>query len=126
MQIENHSWDHNHPVLARSVQRDNVRGRFDVIETEAEAEAEIARASDYIAAQTGMRPVYFAYPFGQTNDFLATDYLPRRGAAIGLRAAFTTDPRPLNDDDSRWLLPRYVCGRDWCDDLGLERLITAP
>jgi len=123
LQIENHSWDHNHPLVERSAQRDNRRGSFLDIETEAEAEAEIAQASDYISQACGRRPRYFAYPFGEASRFLREDYLPRRGAALGLVAAFSTEPRALRSDDDRWYLPRFVSGRDWhCDD-GLRQLV---
>ncbi len=123
MRLENHSWDHNHPMVERSQQRDNVRGTFHNIETEAEADGEIAQASDYIAHATGRRPRYFAYPFGESSDFLRTDYLPRRGPTLGLAAAFSTEPRGLRADDNRWHLPRCVSGHDWCNDDGLRELI---
>jgi len=124
LQLENHSWDHNHPLVAQSAQRDNRRGTFGNIDTEAEADAEIAAASDYIEQACGRRPRYFAYPFGDTTAFLYDDYLPRRGPALGLQAAFTTEPRALRSDDSRWRLPRFVSGRDWQDDDGLRRLLA--
>src|SRR5690349_14559906 len=57
--IESHSWDHNHPSISRSVQRDNVRGTFRNIETYEEAEAEIAQSLDYIERVAGKRPAFF-------------------------------------------------------------------
>lgn len=123
MELENHSWDHNHPLVARTAQRDNRRGSFLDITTETEAEAEIAVASDYVERATGRRPRYFAYPFGDVGDFLRGDWLPRRGPQIGLEAAFSTEPRPLREGDDRWALPRYVSGRDWSDDAGLRALL---
>jgi peptidoglycan/xylan/chitin deacetylase (PgdA/CDA1 family) len=125
VRIENHSWDHNHPALACSVQRDNRRGSFLAIETAAEAEAEITAASAYIADATGRQPRYFAYPFGEASAYLRHSWLPQHGPAIGLSAAFSTEPRPLSDRDDRWWLPRFVCGRDWTDDDGLARLLAA-
>ncbi len=121
--LENHSWDHNHPLVAHSRQRDNARGGFGNIDTEFEADGEIAAASDYIEAAVGRRPRYFAYPYGESSAFLRDDYLPRRGASLGLQAAFSTEPRALRSDDSRWHLPRFVSGRDWVDDDGLRQLI---
>lgn len=123
MALENHSWDHNHPLVARTAQRENRRGSFLDIETEAEAEAEIAAASDYIARAVGVRPRYFAYPFGDVSAFLRDSWLPRRGPEIGLEAAFGTEPRLLADGDNRWALPRFVSGRDWCDEDGLRALL---
>ena len=58
--------------------------------------------------------------------FLRDDWLPRRGPALGLSAAFSTEPRPLRDDDERWALPRFVAGRDWRDDAGLMGLLRGP
>lgn len=123
MTIENHSNDHNHPDVARTAQRNNRKGSFLFIETEAEAEAEIARASDTIATRCGVRPRYFAYPFGDVPRYVSGDWLPRRGEALGLRAAFTTEARALSHDDDRWALPRFVSGRDWTTDTGLRSLL---
>lgn len=125
MDLENHSWDHNHPLVARSAQRDNLRGSFHSIETEAEAEAEITRASEAIEQAVGRRPRYFAYPFGDVPGFLRDDWLPRRGPAIGLEAAFSTEPRALGPQDSRWALPRFVSGRDWRCDASLSALLRS-
>jgi hypothetical protein len=125
MELENHSWDHNHPLVQVSAQRDNRRGSFLNIETAAEAEAEITRASDEIERRVGRRPRYFAYPFGDMPSFLRADWLPRRGPEIGLEAAFSTEPRPLSAEDDRWALPRFVSGRDWRDDAGLLALLRA-
>ena len=123
MQLENHSWDHNHPLLQHSVQRDNQRGNFLVIDSAEDAEAEIAVASDVIGHATGRRPRYFAYPFGDVSPYLRDVWLPTRGAAIGLRAAFSTEPRAIHPDDTAWALPRFVCGRDWVSDTQLAAII---
>jgi len=111
--LESHSWDHNHPTLERTCQRDNQRGDFRLIETEAECRAEIDQASDYIERRSGRRPQFLAYPWGQSSDFLRRDYLPRVGPGIGLQAAFGVEPAPVAAGMDRWDLPRYVCGQDW-------------
>jgi peptidoglycan/xylan/chitin deacetylase (PgdA/CDA1 family) len=123
LQVENHSWDHNHPLVARSCQRDNVRGTFLNIDTDDECEAEIAAASEYIERRCGRRPRYLAYPYGEASPFLRERFLPARGAGVGLQAAFSTEPRPLANGDDRWFLPRYVSGRDWKTDAGLLALL---
>jgi len=110
--IENHSWDHNHPSLDRSVQRDNRRGSFRYIDTEADAMAEIAQASDYIEQRCGRRPTLFAYPWGEENPYLVDEFLPARGAELGIVGAFVTSGDPLRPTD-RWRIPRQVCGTDW-------------
>jgi peptidoglycan/xylan/chitin deacetylase (PgdA/CDA1 family) len=127
LSIESHSWDHNHPSIARSVQRDNVRGTFRNIETFEEAEAEIAQSLDYIERRAGKRPAFFAFPWGESNDYLGREYLPRRGPELGLKAAVSSAPLAsgwVTDSSHRWLLPRFVCGHDWKDPAGLERLLA--
>ncbi len=111
--IENHSWDHNHGSLARTVQRENRRGDFRWIETFEECRAEVDQASDYIETTSGRRPAFFAYPYGQASDYIRFDYLPRRGPDIGLKAALGCEPEPVTLASDPWHLPRYVCGRDW-------------
>ena len=125
--VESHSWDHNHPSIARSAQRDNVRGTFTNIETYAEAEAEIAQAQRYIAATAGAAPKFFAYPWGEANEFLTGEYLPRRGVELGLRAAVSSAPLCsgfVTGDSDRWLVPRFVCGHDWKSPAELEALLA--
>ena len=124
--IESHSWDHNHPSLERSVQRDNVRGTFRNIETWAEAEAEIAQSVEYIRARAGRTPRFFGYPWGEANAFLAQEYLPTRGPQLGLHAAVGSAPVAsgyLTDTSDRWNIPRFVCGHDWRDPRGLDSIL---
>jgi len=125
MDLENHSWDHNHPLVALSAQRDNRRGSFLDIETADEAEAEITAASDFIEANCGRRPIYFAYPFGEMSEYLRRQWLPTRGPQVQLEAAFSTEPRALSAGDDRWALPRFVSGRDWRDDASLSALLRS-
>ncbi|MGK7296888.1 MAG: polysaccharide deacetylase family protein [Candidatus Wenzhouxiangella sp. M2_3B_020] len=113
MAVESHSWDHNHDSLARTLQRDNRRGHFGFIDTEAECRGEVDAASDYIERVGGRRPRYFAYPYGQSSAFLREEYLPGRGPELGLEAALGCDPEPVTPASDRWNLPRFVCRRDW-------------
>ncbi len=122
--IENHSWDHNHGSLARTVQKDNRRGDFRWIASESECRAEIDQASDFIEHQSGRRPRFFAYPYGQSSDYLRDEYLPRFGADIGLRAALSCEPEPVTTSSNPWLLPRFVCGRDWNSPDAFEQLLA--
>jgi len=121
--IESHSWDHNHGSLARTAQKDNRRGDFRWIDTEPECRAEIDQASDYIEARAGRRPRYFAYPYGQTSDYLRAEYLPRHGPALGLEAALGCEPEPVSRQSDRWFLPRYMCGRDWTSPEELDAVL---
>ncbi|AKS41361.1 polysaccharide deacetylase family protein [Wenzhouxiangella marina] len=122
--VESHSWDHNHASLARTAQRDNRRGDFRWIDTEAECRQEIDAASDYIEACAGRRPRYFAYPYGQSSDYLRREYLPKEAARLGLEAALGCDPEPVTRASDRWFLPRYMCGRDWHSSEELEALLA--
>lgn len=122
--IESHSWDHNHPSLEQTCQRDNRRGDFRLIDTEAECRAEIDAASDYIEKLTGRRPRFLAYPWGQASDYLKQEYLPRRGPGLGLDAALGCQPEPVHAGSPRWFLPRFMCQRDWRSPGELERLLA--
>lgn len=123
MSVESHSWDHNHESIDSSVQRENQRGDFRLIETEAECRAEVDQASAYIERISGRRPQFFAYPYGQYSDYLALDYLPRHGERLGLQAALTCRPEPVSRSGDRWRLPRYVCGHDWSSTESLRQLL---
>jgi peptidoglycan/xylan/chitin deacetylase (PgdA/CDA1 family) len=112
--IGNHSWDHLHPALARVAHSQQARADFSRVLSVADADAQILTAARFIAERSGGRAApYFAYPFGQSNDFLAATYFPQRGRMVGIRAAFTTEPRGLRPDDSVWRLPRLTCGHHW-------------
>ena len=125
MSVESHSWDHNHGSLARTIQRDNLRGDFRHIETETECRAEVDRSSDYIERLSGRRPRFFAYPYGQASDYLRHEYLPRHGASIGIEAALGCTPEPVTRASDRWFLPRFMCARDWTSVAELEALLAA-
>jgi peptidoglycan/xylan/chitin deacetylase (PgdA/CDA1 family) len=114
LSIANHSWDHLHPALPKTAHSGDARADFTRVVSDADADAQIRAAAAYLQQRThGRAAPHFAYPFGHCNAFLATDYLPRCGADVGVRAAFTTEPRPVGADDSRFRLPRYVCGEHW-------------
>ncbi len=122
--IESHSWDHNHATLARTAQREQRKGTFATIDSYADADAEIRRAADWLDRHCAPhRATLFAYPYGETNAYLVEDYLPCRAAEHRVRAAFATEPRPVDAASDRWRLPRYVCGQHWHDPAGLERLL---
>jgi len=122
--IESHSWDHNHHTLAQTAQREQCKGTFRTIDSWADADAEIRQAADWLDARCAPhRSTLFAYPYGESNDYLVEDYLPRHGAEHRLRAAFATDARPVENGSGRWRLPRYVCGQHWSGPSGLVHLL---
>jgi peptidoglycan/xylan/chitin deacetylase (PgdA/CDA1 family) len=123
MGVESHTWDHNHPSVDRTCQRDNRRGDFRWIDTEDECRCEIDAASDYIEHTAGRRPRFLAHPYGKASDYLIREYLPRFGRKLGLEAALGCMPRPVNRQSDRWNLPRYMCNHDWKSPGELERLL---
>jgi hypothetical protein len=114
MAIGNHSWDHNHPTLETVAQRNQQKGSFLNIDSHADADAQIRRASDFLAAKTGGKASpLFAYPFGEVNDYLAHSYLPDNVSEHKLKAGFTTHQHQLSRPNGIWTLPRLVCRDDW-------------
>lgn len=111
--IENHSWDHNHPDCTTTVQKDNISGNFEVIDSYKECDLEVRQASDYILSKTGKQQLLFAYPWGQYSEDIAFDYLPNYQDQHKVAAAFTTEPEWVHSQTSRWLIPRFVCGEQW-------------
>ncbi len=114
MSIGCHSWDHVHTVVDEVAQAENVRGDFSRVATLADCEQQVREAGDYIAARLGgSRPAHYAFPYGQFSAYMVEEYLPGRQSSHGFSAAWTTAPRPVTRAESRWTLPRFVCGRDW-------------
>lgn len=108
--IENHGWDHCHPAVSRPV---GGTGTFLGVNDHASCNQQVSKAADSIAAVTGRRPEFFCYPYGESSDYLRTEYLPGHVNDHGMRAAVTTDPDYASSDTNRWDIPRFVCGRDW-------------
>lgn len=122
--IESHSWDHNHATLPVTAQREQRKGTFVSIDSHADADAEIRQAADWLDARLAPhRTRLFAYPYGEMNDYLVREYLPRFAHEHRLRAAFGTEPEPVEASSTRWRLPRYVCGQHWNEPTQLERLL---
>lgn len=107
--IQNHGLDHVHERVTRSVGLPPYCNDFSKVDTLAEADAQIALAARIIDHHVERQTCsLFAYPFGQTNDFLVREYFPDHGDRHGMLAAFTTDPEPLTLSSNRWTIPRYV------------------
>lgn len=124
--IANHSFDHLHDGLPRVAHSAQVRGDFTKVASVEDADAQIAAAGDWIDRRTGgRRAPYFAYPFGHYNEFLTHDYLPARATRLRLRAAFTTDAKPIADGANVWCLPRYVCGHHWTRPDALRAILMS-
>ena len=124
LEIANHSWDHTHETLQSLAVNPEHRGVFDRIREFDSADAEILEAEKYIRKITGKRSVpLFAYPYGESNDFLVNEYFPARSEWF--RAAFTTSGEHLNKGSRRWELPRYVCGEHWKSPEDLIKILNS-
>ncbi len=110
LEIGNHGWDHNHPDLA---DEHYPRGGFTVIETIEHCRQQVVQASAFIRDKTGQWPQFFAYPFGESSDFIRDEFFPQYGAEHRCLAALGTRPGLVSAQSNRWDLPRFVCGRDW-------------
>jgi len=123
--VESHSWDHNHPSLDRTVQKDNQKGDFRLIDTEAECRAEVDEASDYIERVSGRRPRFLAFPWGHASTYMIEQYLPRFGPGLGLSAALGCEAAPVTRASHRWNLPRYMFNHDWKSPEQLAAILRA-
>ncbi len=123
--IGNHSWDHLHPALDTVAHSRQARADFTQVTDAADAHAQIRAAMAHISDRTGGRAApFFAFPFGHHNDFLLEHYLPREGRAMGLRAAFTTEPKVIDGSESVWRLPRFTCGHHWRSPEALAAILA--
>jgi len=125
MHIGNHSWDHNHEALPESFSQGVRRGTFTTVATEALADHEIRQAAEYLRARAPNPGIeLFAYPYGESNPYLAGEYFPRHGEALGIRAAVTDRAGFLEDATSRWEIPRFMCARDWTTPEELQAILA--
>ena len=118
--IENHGWDHNHPDLAG-----DGRGSFEGIGTHEQCLEQVVRAAGAIEAKIGRWPRYFAYPFGESSEYLRETFFPGYPEVHGCRAALGTEPGRVTQASDRWNLPRFVCGRDWTSPGELIELLNS-
>lgn len=124
MSIGNHSWDHNHPEVSEPLTQAGL-GTFSSIDSFDLAHKEIKSAFDYIIGESqDVNSSLFAYPYGETNDFLVKEYFPQGEAITGVRAAFTTEPMHATSSSNRWMIPRYVCGSHWHSPEELTRILN--
>ena len=125
LRIENHSWDHNHEAVSRRAAPDTWPGNFTHIDNFERADRQIRQARDYLNRHCApWRSTLFAYPYGDSNDYLQREYLPDFQHQHGLQAAFTTDPEPVTPASNRWSLGRYVCGFHWRSPDALRDLLS--
>lgn len=121
--IENHSWDHNHQHLPWPPVTELQRGNFFEINTEASADWEVFLAQIYIKSIIGRPPRLFAYPYGNVSKYLRDEYLPLKGEKIGLLGALSTGGELITPATYRWDIPRFVCGEHWTSPETLINLV---
>ncbi len=124
IQIGNHSWDHLHGTLPRVFHSRDARDDFSQVDNEEDAQDQIHNAEIYIRSVIGQQHAtgLFAYPDGRRHAFLTERYLPEQDL---IRAAFTTDGRPVTAADNRWEIPRYTCGDHWNSAESLRVLLKS-
>jgi peptidoglycan/xylan/chitin deacetylase (PgdA/CDA1 family) len=108
LSIENHGWDHNHPDL-----EGDARGNFHTVDNREQCMEQVVHAAESIQHMTGRRPRYFAYPFGESSEYIREVFFPEYPELHQCRAALGTEPGKVRPDTDLWNLPRFVCGRDW-------------
>jgi peptidoglycan/xylan/chitin deacetylase (PgdA/CDA1 family) len=123
LSIANHGWDHNHPDLDAT---NRPRGGFFSIDDAPQCELQVLDSARYIESRTGNWPTCFAYPFGESSDYLRQAWFPENRELHRCRAALGTIPEPVTADSDVWNLPRYVCGRDWRNPDQLITLLQHP
>lgn len=122
--IGSHSWNHNHPTLQHGASRALTNGTFTVVDNFDAAEYQIAQAVSLLKEKApNAGTALFAYPYGESSDYLVREYFPLHGARLGIQAAFTCEPSPVTEGCNRWRLPRYVFGRDWKSPNELSRIL---
>jgi len=119
LSIGNHGWDHNHPDLGAG---QYARGGFDVVASLEHCQQQVVTAAEFIEVITGNWPRFFAYPFGESSDYIRDEYFPLHSDEHKCLAAIGTDPGLVTLQSNRWNLPRFVCGRDWTNP---TELLTA-
>ncbi|MCF6263621.1 MAG: polysaccharide deacetylase family protein [Xanthomonadales bacterium] len=112
--VQSHGWDHLHNMQPDVLGEKLPHARFVSVDSFAQCELQVFRAGQVIASGTdGVKPQYFAYPYGAASVYMRDTYLPENINRTGIRAAFSTQPAHVTLATSRWNIPRYVCGRDW-------------
>lgn len=120
LSIGNHGWDHNHPDLAIE---HYPRGGFTAIRTIEHCRQQVVQASEFIRDKTGQWPQIFAYPFGESSDYIRDVFFPEYGREHRCLAALGTRPGLVSARSNRWDLPRFVCGRDWSSPAELMAIL---
>jgi hypothetical protein len=124
--IENHSWDHLHPVIPWLNGTYGEAGSFYSVDNYLKADKQVRVASEYIEqVLTGLNHQcsLFAYPFGHISDYLLNSYFPNFFSEHRIEAAVTTESDYLTEDTNVYAIPRFVCGNAWSQPDGLRVIL---
>jgi hypothetical protein len=114
LSIYSHSWDHNHPVVSIVCEKNQRKGSFYTIDTYEECRAEVQQAAEYIHQKISPAwPELFAYPWGQSSEYLRESYFPSFQDQHHTIAAFGASGAYVMEQSSRWNLPRFGCAAPW-------------
>lgn len=119
MSIYNHSWDHNHPDASSVYEKNQNKGSFFSIDTFVECQGEVKRAAEYIQQRIAPAwPDVFAYPWGQSSEYIRETYFPEFVAQHRTIAAFAAGGGYVTKASSRWNLPRFGSAAPWPEGWG--------
>lgn len=124
--IQNHSWDHLHPVLPDEILRGRIAGDFYSVTKFEEADLQVCKAGDTIRRILGdLAPAtsLFAYPFGHASAYLWEYYFPVYENRHRVKAAFTTEQGFLYTDTPRFKMPRMVFGDAWSSPAQFSQML---
>jgi ribosomal protein S18 acetylase RimI-like enzyme len=111
LSIQNHSWDHNHPAASGVCQKNQQKGSFTLIDSFPECQGEVRQAASYIRQKIApAKPVFFAYPWGESSAYLRDWYFPFFASQHEMIAAFGGSGGYVTRASSRWDIPRFVHG----------------
>ncbi len=114
MSIYSHSWDHNHPEASTVCEKNQQKGSFLTIDTYAECQGEVQQAAEYIHQKIFPAwPDLFAYPWGQSSNYLREVYFPGFPDQHRTIAAFGGNGGYVTRQSSRWDLPRFGSAAPW-------------
>jgi peptidoglycan/xylan/chitin deacetylase (PgdA/CDA1 family) len=118
-----HSWDHCAPGIPIEARAFTTESTFKEISTLEHADQQVRIAGEHIRERCGdaSQARLFAYPYGETSEFLLNTYMPHH--PHGIEAAFTDGAAVVTEQTNRWAIPRYVCGAHWKSRLGLINIL---
>ncbi len=127
MRVYSHSWDHNHPDVSVVCEENQVKGLFSVIDTYAECQCEVNQAAEYIHQKIHPAwPDLFAYPWGDSSDYMRTVWFLAFHDQHRTLAAFGASGGYVTRASSRWDLPRFVSSspvQGWQSPSGLISIL---